>query len=142
MDDHLVNQQVSWKSCTKSEICAENLPRNKFRPITTEAEYFDNWVGKLDMLCKKQSEIGMIGASFFVGIMISMCWAPKFSDKYGRYGLAIATYTVQFLALIGLYLSHDIHLTSIFMIFLGMSHPGKNIIFFNYLLEMVPSKYK
>ena len=94
------------------------------------------------MLCKKQSEIGMIGASFFVGIMISMCWAPKFSDQYGRYGLAIATYTVQFLALIGLYLSHDIHLTSILMVFLGMSHPGKNIIFFNYLLEMVPSKYK
>jgi hypothetical protein len=28
------------------------------------------------------------------------------------------------------------------MVFLGMSHPGKNIIFFNYLLEMVPAKYK
>jgi MFS family permease len=94
------------------------------------------------MLCKKKSEIGMIGASFFVGIMISMCWAPQFSDRYGRYGLAIATFTAQLLALFGLYLSHDIHLTSIFMILLGMSHPGKNIIFFNYLLEMVPSKYK
>lgn len=28
------------------------------------------------------------------------------------------------------------------MVLLGMTHPGKNIIFFNYLLEMVPTKYK
>jgi MFS family permease len=142
MDDQKVNQEVSWKSCTKSEICAENLTRNKFRPIKTEDEYFDNWVGKLDMLCKKKSEIGMIGACFFIGIMISMCWAPKFSDKYGRYPLAILTFTAQFAALVGLYFSHSIELTSFFMVFLGMSQPGKNIIYFNYLLEMVPAKYK
>lgn len=94
------------------------------------------------MLCNKQSEIGMIGASFFIGIMISMCWAPKFSDKYGRYPLTLMTFSAQLLSLIGLYFSHTIEMTAFFMVFLGMSHPGKNIIFFNYLLEMIPTLYK
>lgn len=94
------------------------------------------------MLCKKQSEIGMIGASFFIGIMISMTWAPKYSDKYGRYNLSLLTFSTQFAALVGLYYSTDIPMTAFFMMFLGMSHPGKNIIYFNNLLEMTPSQYK
>ena len=42
----------SWKACTVKEICAEKLPKNKYRAVKSDEEYFDNWVEKLDMLCK------------------------------------------------------------------------------------------
>ena len=94
------------------------------------------------MLCNKQSEVGSIGACFFVGIMISMMWAPKTSDKIGRYPMICITLLAQMIALIGIYYSNSIKQARCAMALLGMSHPGKNIIFFNYLLENLPQAKK
>lgn len=69
-------------------------------------------------------------------------WAPKYSDKIGRYPMIVLTYSVQTIALVGIYFSDSISRISIFMCLFGMSHPGRNIIFFNYFLEAMPTSYK
>jgi MFS family permease len=77
------------------------MPKNKYRAVKTDEEYFDNWVEKLDLLCKPQSEIGMLGSCFFMGLMITIFWAPQYSDKHGRLFLVQLTLAVQLTALIG-----------------------------------------
>lgn len=52
--------------------------------MTSDPEYFDNWVAKFDMLCCTPAEIGFIGSSFFIGLLITIAWVPTASDKYGR----------------------------------------------------------
>ena len=42
MNDILQDQQHSWKACTAKEICAERMPKHKYRAIKTDEEYFDN----------------------------------------------------------------------------------------------------
>lgn len=41
------NQTVSeetWEECTKSEICSQGIPKDKYRADENDPEYFDNWV--------------------------------------------------------------------------------------------------
>jgi hypothetical protein len=63
--------------------------------VKNDPEYFDNWVTKLDLLCKSQSEIGLLGSCFFLGVIMSVVWLPKCSDIYGRINFIILTFVVQ-----------------------------------------------
>ena len=76
---------TSWKKCTAEEICAEKLGKSKFRPVVTEQEFIRNWVEKLDLLCKPQSEIGFLGSIYFIGVLSAMVVIPKYADVHGRY---------------------------------------------------------
>lgn len=48
------------------------------------------------------------------------------------------TYVVQFISLLGFVFVTNIKVTIFFMFVLGFSHPGKNIVAFNYTLEQLP----
>lgn len=142
MSDLQQNHMKTWKSCTVEEICAEKMPKNKYRPVKTDEEFFDNWVEKLDMLCKPQSEVGILGSCFFFGLMVTILWMPQYSDKYGRLFVIQLTLVVQLITFIGFCFNTTITGAAINMTLLGMTHPGKNIIFFNYTLEVVPKHLK
>ena len=49
-----------------------------------EPKSLHNWVEQLDMKCKSNSEIGLIGTMYFVGIILSVLIVPRLSDLYGR----------------------------------------------------------
>ena len=57
------DHHAKWIKCTREEICAENMSKDKYRPVKSDPEYFHNWVEKLDLLCKKKEEIGFIGCA-------------------------------------------------------------------------------
>ena len=82
---------MTWKQCTKKEICAEKLPAHKYRFIKSDPEYLINWVQKMNLICEPQSEIGLLGACFFVGVIVSIMWMPTYADQHGRYMVMIAT---------------------------------------------------
>ena len=142
MSDLVSDHKPSWKSCTAKEICALNLAQKDYRAIKTDPEYLDNWVPKLDMLCKPQSEIGLLGSFFFLGAMMSIFWIPKYADKYGRKNIILAGLTVQVVTCIGFAYNKSLKGAAILMIILGMVHPTKNIVFFNYAVEVMPVMYK
>mmetsp|Transcript_24027 Transcript_24027/g.36967 ORF Transcript_24027/g.36967 Transcript_24027/m.36967 type:complete len:262 (-) Transcript_24027:1110-1895(-) len=142
MDNVLMNHQMSWKSCNREEICAEALPKSDYQPIKTESEYLDNWVEKLDLLCRPDHEIGLLGSCFFIGVIISILWVPKTSDQIGRYKLVLLTFSAQMLAQIGLFLTHRLEIAFFLMVIIGMTLPGKNIVCFNLVLESCPLSLK
>lgn len=79
------------------------LSRSQYRPVETDEEYLDNWVGKLDLLCKPKKELGFIGSCFFIGIISTMFWMPVLSDKIGRQYLVLVSLFVQLVSYIVLY---------------------------------------
>ena len=65
---------------------------------------------------------------------------PKLADEKGRIQpVLIMTYTTQFVALLFLILTRNLKFTIFFVFVLGFSHPGKNIVSFNYVLEQIPA---
>ena len=70
------------------------MPKHKYRPVTKEPEYFNNWVEKLDLLCVPKAEVGILGSSFFFGILIATSWAPSYADRNGRLDLIKLTIIV------------------------------------------------
>ena len=43
-----------------------------------------NWVEKLDLACKTDTQIGLIGAFYFIGIIGGVLTFMRLSDIYGR----------------------------------------------------------
>ena len=110
--------------------------------MKSDPEYLNNWVDKLDLLCKPKHEIGYLGSSFFFGIVSSVIWVPLLSDKYGRAPLIIFVLSLQLVAYSGLYLTTNIKMAYVCLACLGMTFPGKHIVCFNYVLEITPTKYQ
>ena len=73
-----------WQSCTKDDVCAKELPHDRYKPDTSDPEYIDNWVEKFDLLCKPKSRLGLFGLYFFIGIISTIIVFPKIADMYGR----------------------------------------------------------
>lgn len=46
------------------------------RPNTTDPEYLDNWVQKLDLLCESKERLGLLGSAYFVGVLTAMIIIP------------------------------------------------------------------
>ena len=55
-----------------------------YRPVETEAEYFNNWVPKFNLMCKSQAQLGFFGSSFFIGVLFAISFVPRMSDGVGR----------------------------------------------------------
>ena len=74
----------TWQDCSKDEICDTNLPKDQYRPVKEDDEYFDNWVDKYDMLCEPKWKVGLIGSMYFAGVVVSMTFVGYLADLYGR----------------------------------------------------------
>ena len=43
-----------------------------------------NWVEQLDLTCANPDDVGFIGSSYFIGVMVSVLILPRLSDLVGR----------------------------------------------------------
>ena len=62
--------------CGKDDVIAE-VNWNADRSL-------HNWVEQLDLACKSDTAVGLIGSTYFYGILISVTFLPRISDLYGR----------------------------------------------------------
>ena len=135
-----------WKQCNKEQICErkpqgkDNLKPNWYRADNKEPEYIDNWIEMLDILCESSKRIGMLGSSFFLGILVAMFIVPPIADRMGRRTIFIATMIKSVIGQVGLIYSNQLELSAFFFFILGATFPGKNIVGLSFLLEFVPEK--
>ena len=97
-----------WKECAKAEVCGSGIPRDRWRPDTSESEYIDNWVEQFDLLCEPKWRIGLIGTLYFVGIMTTILLVPWLADKYGRKWNVLINYFLFMAAVLGVMLSNNL----------------------------------
>lgn len=77
-----------WQECTRLHIC-DTYPNeiregSSYRYVKTEPGFLNNWVDKLGILCESEQNIGFLGSSYYIGIVIAMLLVPALSDAYGR----------------------------------------------------------
>lgn len=133
----LDEQHLSWKACTKQEICIEHMSDEMYRPVTTNAEFFQNWIQKYDLLCMPKACLGFFASCFFLGIMVAIYFVPSYSDANGRLLVIFASIALQLFAQLGLLLSDSIYFGYFCMFCIGTTFPGKNIILYNYAMEIL-----
>lgn len=73
-----------------------------YRPVKSDPEYIDNWVGSLNLLCKDRHNIGFLGSSYFIGMITSMYVISALSDMYGRKIMYCLCMIVSVISQIGL----------------------------------------
>ena len=81
--------------CTPEDFCGNDS-------ITATPDYsvessLRNWVEDFDLACRSETEIGMLGSSLFVGIIISSLTMPRIADLYGRKWVILCLSSLQFL---------------------------------------------
>lgn len=109
-----------------------------YRSVKTDAAYLNNWVDKLGMLCESQSNIGFLGSSYYIGIVVAMLVIPALSDCYGRKTVFVATMILQVFSQYGLMVAQNLHEATFYMIIAGACWPGKRVAGLNYQLEFIP----
>jgi MFS family permease len=125
-----------WTECSKTEICEGHLDHDHYRAKEDDPEYIDNWVEKFDMLCEPRWRVGLIGAFFFFGIIVTMIPVPRYSDLNGRRNVFIVTMCVAIVSAIGLLACSSLEWAYFFMFLNGLTFAGKIIVGLNYLIEL------
>ena len=92
------------------------------------------------MLCTSHYKVGLLGSSFFVGVIVTIYIVPAIADQIGRRLPFICTMVVTVIAQFYLMLTSSLDHALITMVILGMTFPGKNIVGLNYLLEFMMKK--
>jgi MFS family permease len=89
------------------------------------------------MLCESKARIGLIGASFFIGILVGSTIIPVgyLADRYGRKWVFVITLLVLAIACIGFIFAKTIEELYIYMFLLGTTFPGRIIIGVNFAME-------
>ncbi len=77
----------------------------------------------------------MLGAFFFLGVIVTMIPVPKLADAYGRYWVFFWTIIVGIIAAAGLIFSNTIEEAYFFMFLNGATFSGKVIVGLSYFIE-------
>ena len=133
-----------WQQCSQQFVCSNNLNLHKdlFRFDQTDPEYIDNWIQKFNLLCKPPEYVGLIGSCYMVGMFIGFFILPPYSDSYGRRPIFICTMILSTFAQGVILYTTSIHRLFLFMIILGTTFSGKNIVALNFAIECSPEKNK
>lgn len=130
IDDAGGDNLEDWESCLKADICDNELTTSEFMADTDDIEYIHNWVEQADLLCESSTRIGMIGASYFIGIIIATSIIPVgyLSDVFGRKSIFICNVVLTILSCIWLFVANNVEHLWIGMLISGMTVPGRMIV--------------
>ena len=70
--------------CTQENICDGNPNIKSWEADPNSDDTLYNWQQRLDLTCKNDILIGLIGASIFLGMSVTLLWLPSFADRGGR----------------------------------------------------------
>jgi len=104
-------------------------------------EYIANWVKPLNLLCRDDAEVGLLGAAFFIGLFVALFFLPQVSDRIGRKKVFLWTMVLTLILQVVIWCSHSLYLTMGAIFGCGMLWVGKNIVGLSYAEEMIHKQY-
>ena len=124
---------------------AELFCHNQNNPALISIVYdstrtLNNWFERLHLLCEPSWKIGLIGSMYLLGWALGCLIIPRLGDIYGRKIPVAVSVGFSLFVYLGLILSQNIYLTMLLFLFIGFTCPGKSIIMYVYLLELVPTR--
>ena len=88
--------------CTKKDICDKDIGIDWYKPERRDPEYIDNWVESFDLLCKSNLMVGLMMATFFIGVTLAMVVVPYLADQNGKKNVFLFSLFVSILGQAGL----------------------------------------
>ena len=80
-------------SCKPKDFCAPDSVVISFRPNMDLPDSYYNWILRYDLHCASGMKIGLIGASTFIGWIITLTFVPRLSDTtFGRQKMMVFSY--------------------------------------------------
>ena len=127
----------AWTSCTKAHICNHGIPKDKYRPVESQEEYIDNWVGQYDLLCEPKWRIGLIGSLYYAGVITTIILVTWLSDKYGRKTIVLVNYFLFMIVVVGIMIAHDLITLYILIFICGATFGGRVVVSINFVMEFI-----
>lgn len=91
------------------------------------------------MLCETKSRIGFLGACFFIGVILASSVIPigLLSDVYGRKKVFLGSMLSEIISCYGLLIATSLDQLYVYMVIMGLGHPGRFIVAVNYADEFL-----
>ena len=90
-----------WYAC-KPEQSFCNDASIEHRVDYSKPESLENYFVRLNMECKSHKEIGKIGSTLFIGIVLGCLFIPRLADIYGRKWFVTVSHIVLLITLFAL----------------------------------------
>ena len=90
------------------------------------------------LICESKLKIGLIGSSYYAGVVATVILVPWLADNYGRKVPLVTNYIVFLGAALGIVLSHDLNWLYVYLFIGGMTFGARIIVALNYLVEFYP----
>lgn len=134
------SQTLQTYSCTPDEFCGKDYitPTINYNADTS----LNNWVEQLDLACKSDTMVGLIGSSFFAGVILGMFTITRISDVYGRKWPIIACSLLQVPLNIWLFYMTTLEEAYIIFFFFGLGFVGNVSIDSLYLQEFLQKRHR
>lgn len=111
------------------------------RDTSEDSEYIDNWTDKMDLLCESRVMIGLLGFSFFLGVVLALILVPFLAELHGKKNVFLISIAVSIVGQAGLlFLADGIKVAILFMFLIGATWPGKKVVGQSYILDFFPIK--
>ena len=72
----------TWKECTEDEFCGKDNIEWKIN--WNDKNSIHNWYQRLDLMCAPAIKLDVLMSAWFFGIVVTVLWVPRFSDKRSR----------------------------------------------------------
>jgi MFS family permease len=103
-----------------------------------DKESLHNWVEYYDMHCLPKVVFGLVGASFFMAIVISAMTLPRLADIIGRKKVFTFGLWLHTIVLTIILMSDSLKLTFVMLLLEGIASGAKAYVGYVYLIEMMP----
>lgn len=135
-------------------ICPEEVAKddcnNKYKCLHPTETLIDwestrslhNWVETLSLECVEPYRIGLLGSMYFAGWTVACVFIPRLGDLYGRRFPYLISSGLSVFVYLGLILSSNLTLSTIFFFMLGLCCVGKSNLCYVYLLEFIPLRWQ
>jgi len=126
--------------CTAKNICDKDPRILDWSVNYNDINSLHNWVERLDLMCKPDWVVSMLGTAFWIGFVSTMLWMPRISDVHGRKLIFAIGVNISALLYTVVVFSKNFYLT-LFAIFLfGVTNTIRTIIGYVYMTELMPKK--
>ena len=123
-----------WEECDTEEYCA--LPEAEHRIDWTSPESLHNLIETFDFYCEPSAYIGLIGASFLMGIVIGSLTLTRLGDVHGRRPIFILGLVMHLGFMAGILVNTNFIICYILVFIFGLSMTSRYYVGYTYNIEM------
>jgi len=126
-------------ACEPKDFCDDSSISYNINYDDSRSLY--NWVEKLNLICRPQWQIGLLGSSVFIGTVVTF-FVPVLSDKYGRKTFFQVGVAINLIAYTFIMVNTSFWVQCVLLFIVGLNSPTTYVIGFGYLQELVGNKHK